>query len=143
MPEVKPPIAPARALNWESEARAAHSSKADAGFMVVDEETTVEGDGGMMMREVEGGCPYSAGEGAVVFSSSDIPLPQQGGGGSSVRWIEDGSCLNSSMGTAGTLQGITHGTGTRDYGDQCWANATCQGRRSCQSLELLESLSWW
>lgn len=62
IPEVNPPIAPARALNWESEARAAQCSKVVAGFAVVEGDPTVEEGEGMMAREAVGGCPYSAGE---------------------------------------------------------------------------------
>lgn len=81
MPEVKPPIAPARALNWESEAWAAQCSKVVIGrFVVVEEGPVVEEDGGMMAIEASGGCPYSAGEVAVDLWSSDIPLPRRGGG---------------------------------------------------------------
>lgn len=81
MPEVKPPIAPARALNWESEAWAAHCSNVVIGrFVVVEAGPAVEEDGGMMATEVGGGCPYSAGEVAVDLWSSDIPLPRRGGG---------------------------------------------------------------
>lgn len=82
MPEVKPPIAPARALNWESEAWAAQCSKVVIGrvVMAVQEEPAVEEGGGMMATEVRGGCPYSAGEVAVDLWSSDIPLPRRGEG---------------------------------------------------------------
>lgn len=46
IPEVNPPIAPASALNWESEARVAQRSKRDSdgsGMLVVEEAYTALG----------------------------------------------------------------------------------------------------